>query len=78
MTYLEYKGYQGTIESQLDNGTLYGKIAFIRDLVTYCGPTLEKLTLEFKISVDEYLEDCLKLGKIPNKPFISAVNFKHD
>lgn len=78
MTYLEYKGYQGTIETQPHNATLYGKIAFIRDLVTCDGPTLEELTQEFKISVDEYLKDCLNLGKTPDEPLKTAVNFIHD
>ncbi len=46
MTYLHYKGYLGTIEPQLDNDTLYGKLAFIRDLVTY---EADNLTLLKKI-----------------------------
>lgn len=76
MTYLTYKGYQGTIEPQLDSGTLYGKIAFIRDLVTYEATTLADLVREFEYSVDEYLNDCEELGKTPDKPFKGSFNVR--
>ena len=68
-TYLNYKGYQGTIEPEIESGTLFGKIAFIRDVVTYEAQTLPALEEEFKTSVDEYLADCQALGKAPDKPF---------
>ena len=69
VAHLEYKGYQGTIEAELETGTLYGKLAFIRDLVTYEAETLPELEKEFHTSVDEYLADCKGVGKTPDKPF---------
>lgn len=74
--HLKYKGYQGTIEPQIDDGTLYGKIAFIRDLVTYEADTLPKLIAEFHLSVDGYLEDCEELDKEPDKPFKGSLNVR--
>lgn len=68
MTYLRYKGYFGTIEPELDTGTLFGKLAFIRDLVTYEAETLPALEAEFKVSVDDYLLACKELNREPNKP----------
>ena len=50
MTYLTYKEYQGTIEPQLDDNTLFGKLAFIRDLVTYEAETLEQLMANIRLS----------------------------
>lgn len=76
MTYFSYKGYQGTIEPQVDTGTLYGKLAFIRDLVTYEATTLTELEAEFKASVDGYLEDCAEVGKTPDKPFKGSLNIR--
>lgn len=78
MTYLTYKGYQGTIEPQVEDGILYGKIAFIRDLVTYEAVDLPNLQKEFETSVDDYLADCLALGKEPNKPFKGSFNVRID
>ena len=66
--YLEYQGYLGTIKPQLASGTLFGKLAFIRDLVTYEAPTLAELEQEFHISVDLYLASREELGYRPNKP----------
>ena len=75
-TYFEYNGYQGTIEAELDSGKLYGKLAFIRDLVTYEGTTLKELKEEFCFSVDEYLVDCQALEKTPDKPFKGSFNVR--
>ena len=76
MTYLSYKGYKGTIEPQVDTGNLYGKLAFIRDLVTYEATTLTELEAEFKASVDGYLEDCAEVGKFPDTPFKGSLNIR--
>ncbi len=69
-TYLKYKGYLGTIEPQLEDNTLYGKVAFIRDLVTYEATTLEKLKQEFEASIDDYLGFCEEQGKKPDTPLV--------
>jgi len=76
MTYLKYKGYHGTIEAQLEYNTLFGQIAFIRDLVTYEATTLKELENEFHISVEAYLEDCAELGKTPDKSFKGSFNVR--
>lgn len=76
MTYLNYKGYLGTIEPQLSDDTLFGKLAFIRDLVTYEAATLAQLKKEFEFSVDAYLQDCQELGREPNAPFKGSFNVR--
>jgi predicted HicB family RNase H-like nuclease len=76
MTYLNYKGYLGTIEPQLSDDTLFGKLAFIRDTVTYEAPTLAELRKEFEFSVDTYLESCKALGREPNVPFKGSFNVR--
>lgn len=74
--YLRYKGYLGTIEPQLEDGCLYGKLAFIRDLVTYEANTLPDLEAQFHKSVDGYLSDCAELNKEPEKPFKGSLNIR--
>lgn len=76
MTYLRYKGYIGTIEPELESNTLFGKLAFIRDVVTYEATTLKALEQEFKTSVDEYLRTCEELGREPNKPCKGSFNVR--
>lgn len=69
MKHLKYKGYLGTVEPDFENNILYGKLAFIRDLVTYEAETLADLEREFKTSVDLYLQSCVEDGKEPDTPF---------
>lgn len=76
MSYLKYKGYLGTIEPDLETGELFGKLAFIRDLVTYEAETLKALEQEFKNSVDEYLASCSELNKQPDQPFKGTFNVR--
>ncbi len=64
MSYLKYKGYLGTIEPDLETGELFGKLAFIRDLITYEAETLKALEKAFQESVDGYLESCAELGNL--------------
>lgn len=73
---MEYKGYQGTIETELLTGSLYGKLAYIRDLITYEAKTLPELEKEFQFSVDAYLADCKELSKTPGKPFKGSFNVR--
>jgi len=68
MTYLRYKDYLGTIEPELESNSLFGKLAFIRDTITYEGTTLKQLEDEFRKSVDLYLASCDELGREPQKP----------
>lgn len=49
MTHLTCKGYLSTIAPDLDTGMLFGKLAYIRDLITYqasdfgtCQPYLSR------------------------------------
>ncbi|MDS7927926.1 type II toxin-antitoxin system HicB family antitoxin [Acinetobacter sp. V91_7] len=74
MSYLKYKGYLGTIEPDIETGELFGKLAFIRDLVTYEAETLKELEREFQFSVDGYLASCAELGKSPEQPLKGTFN----
>ena len=76
MTYLNHKGYLGTIEPDLEEGSLFGKVAFIRDLVTYEARDLKTLEKEFQKSVDDYLAFCAERGKEPNKPLKGSFNVR--
>ena len=73
MDYLDYKGYQGTIELQVKKNILSGKIAFIVDSVAYKGNSRSMLKKEFEAAVDRYLEACKRIGKEPDKPIVSKV-----
>ena len=64
-----YKGYEGYVHSiDADENVIVGRVAGIRDIVTFVASTPAELQREFHISVDEYLAHCAETGKAANKP----------
>ena len=64
---MNYKGYLGTVEYTEEDGVLFGKLAGIRDLVSYHADSIQELKKVFEESVDDYLEFCRADGREPNK-----------
>lgn len=73
---MEYKGYYGTVEYHEEDETLFGKLAFIRALVSYEGETIKDLKAAFMEAVDDYLELCQESGKEPEKPLKGVFNVR--
>ena len=73
---MEYNGYYGTVEYSSEDHCLYGKLAFIRDLVNYEATTVNQLEKAFKAAVDDYLLDCKQQGRKPNLPFKGTFNVR--
>ena len=66
---MTYKGYVGTVEYSEEDGCLFGRIAGIRDIISYEGESVAEIRQAFRDSVDDYLEYCASSGKEPNKPY---------
>src|ERR1035437_10314357 len=63
-----YKGYEGYIRSvDTDDNVFIGRVAGIRDIVTFVASTPVELQHEFHVSVDVYLAHCAENGLSPNK-----------
>ena len=77
---LKYKGYIGSIEASLEDNCLFGKILFIKALVSYEGRTVAELDTAFHEAVDDYLATCQSLGQMPEKPCKGSFNVRvgHD
>lgn len=57
MSLLEYKGYQGTIETE-DN-ILFGHVLGLKNtIISYEGNTINELKTDFQNGIDDYLENC--------------------
>lgn len=76
MNILNYKGYEGTAEIDMDSLVCRGKILFINDLVTYQALGPQSLINEFEAAVDDYLETCEALGREPQKPLKGQFNVR--
>ncbi|MBV6749963.1 type II toxin-antitoxin system HicB family antitoxin [Pseudomonas chlororaphis] len=62
---MHYKGYYGSIEASVEDNCLFGKLQFIRALVSYEGQTVAELEAAFKEAVDDYLDTCQQLNQAP-------------
>jgi predicted HicB family RNase H-like nuclease len=71
-----YKGYHGSVHFDADEKVLYGKLEFIRDLVTYEAKDAVSLIDEFEKAVDSYLALCKKVNKEPDRPFKGTFNVR--
>lgn len=53
---LEYKDFTGSVYFSTEEERFFGRIKGISDLVTFEGPTMEKVEDAFNKAVDEYVK----------------------
>ncbi|QJI29774.1 type II toxin-antitoxin system HicB family antitoxin [Pseudomonas sp. ADAK18] len=77
---LKHNGYIGSIEASIEDNCLFGKLLFIKALVSYEGKTVAELEAAFRDAVDDYLDTCHSLGQTPEKPCKGSFNVRvgHD
>ena len=63
---LEYKGHIGTIEAE--DGAFAGRVAGLRDVITFAGTTFAEAEQAFRDSIDDYLAFCAHRGEPPDRP----------
>lgn len=76
MDLLQYNGYEGTAELDMTRRVCRGHVLFIDDVVTYEANTPDLLQKEFEAAVDDYLETCTQVGKLPQRPFKGLFNVR--
>ena len=67
MNVLTYKTYSARVEFDAEDKILHGRIAGIRDGVTFHASDVDELQRAFREAVDDYVETCAKIGKTPQK-----------
>lgn len=73
---LVYKDHAARVEFDADDRIFFGRLAGIRDIVTFHGRTVEELETAFKEVIDHYLETCAKLGDEPNKAYSGKLTLR--
>jgi predicted HicB family RNase H-like nuclease len=73
---ISYKGYFGSVHFDDKDLFFYGKLEFIRALVTYEATNAKELRQEFERAVDEYLELCKNENLEPEQPFKGSFNVR--
>ncbi|MCF8051377.1 MAG: type II toxin-antitoxin system HicB family antitoxin, partial [Desulfobacterales bacterium] len=59
-----------------DDRIFFGRLAGIRDIITFHGKTVDELESAFREAVDDYLATCKKLGTKPDKPYSGKLTLR--
>jgi predicted HicB family RNase H-like nuclease len=78
MNTMSYGGYSAIIEFDDEDGIFFGKLAGIRDGVSFHADTVAELRIAFREAVDDYIETCAKLGQTPQKPYSGNLMLRID
>lgn len=68
---LEYRGYFGTVEA--DDGVFVGRVAGLRDVITFDGTTFAEVERSFRDSIDDYLAFCAERGEPPDRSYSGKI-----
>jgi len=66
---LNYKGYLARVEFDPEDRLFVGRVAGIRDVISFHGESVQELETAFQEAVDSYLAACAELGQEPNRPY---------
>ena len=73
---LSHKGFFGSIHYNQEDRVFYGKIEFIRSLISYEGKDADSLESAFLEAVEDYLVTCMELSREPERPFKGSFNVR--
>ncbi len=74
--YLKHRNYLGSVECDIENRIMYGKLLFIDDIVTYEGKDIDQLVSSFKSAVEDYIVTCEELNREPRKTHSGSLNIR--
>jgi predicted HicB family RNase H-like nuclease len=73
---MRYKDYYGSAHFEDEDLIFYGKIEFIRAVVSYEATDAKGLKKAFEEAVDDYLDLCNKQHLEPETPFKGSLNVR--
>jgi predicted HicB family RNase H-like nuclease len=73
---MEYKGYLGSVNYNDEDKIFYGRVEYIRSLISYEGHDVESLRNNFQEAVDDYLELVRSQNIEPEQPFKGSFNIR--
>ncbi len=76
MNVMNYKDYAARLEYSEEDGLFVGHIAGIRDVFGFHGSSVDELRAAFVEAVDDYLDTCAKLGRVPQKPYSGKLSLR--
>lgn len=73
---MTHKGYVARVEFDPKDYIFFGRLAGIRDIISFHGETVNELEIAFNEAVDHYLDTCAELGEKPNKPYSGTLTLR--
>jgi len=66
---MKYKGYEAVIEYDNDDCLFVGRVINTKDIIIFDAISVDEIEESFHTVIDQYLEDCQTLNKIPDQSF---------
>jgi len=73
---MEHRGYLGSVHYSDEDRVFYGKVEYIRSLISYEGTDVDSLRNAFEEAVDDYLNHCAETDQTPEQPFKGSFNIR--
>lgn len=73
---IQYKNYYGSVHFSADDEVFYGKVLGISDLVNFEGSSVKELKAAFEEAVEDYIDTCNTIGKLPDKTYKGTFNVR--
>lgn len=73
---MAYNDYLGSVHYSDEDHIFYGKVEFIRSLISYEGTDVDSLRKAFEEAVEDYVSHCKKTGRQPEQPFKGSFNIR--
>ena len=73
---MKYKNYYGSIDFSEEDMIFFGKIQFIRSLISYEGENAQEIINAFHAAVEDYLITCSERGVAPEQAFKGSFNVR--
>jgi predicted HicB family RNase H-like nuclease len=73
---IRYKGYFGSVHYDPEEPIFYGKLEFIKALISYEAKDAVGIKRAFEEAVDDYLEMCKQENIKPEQPFKGSLNIR--
>ena len=71
---IQYKNYVGSVHYSDEDQIFYGKVEYIRSLISFEGENVVNLRANFEEAIDDYLSLCQQKDIEPEKPLKDSFN----
>lgn len=78
MNAISYKGYVGIFDYQAGDEEFHGTVVGMKDIIHFCGRSIDELRTSLAEGVENYLELCAKRGETPEKSFSGKLSLRLD